>query len=48
MPHVRLGVDVHLMTAGEKREAAAILLEAAERLSNIDPLVMLPTVSNEV
>jgi class 3 adenylate cyclase/HAMP domain-containing protein len=36
MPHVRLDVDVDLMTANEKREAAAMLLEAAERLSNID------------
>ncbi len=36
MPHVRLDVDVNLMTAKEKREAAAMLLEAAERLSNID------------
>ena len=36
IPHVRLNVDVNLMTASEKREAAAMLLEAAERLSNID------------
>ena len=36
MPHVRLDVDVNLMTASEQREAAAMLLEAAERLSNID------------
>ncbi len=36
MPHVRLDVDVGLMTAREQREAAAMLLEAAERLSNID------------
>jgi class 3 adenylate cyclase len=36
MPHVRLDVDVNLMTAKEKWEAAAMLLEAAERLSNID------------
>ena len=36
MPHVRLDVDVNLMTANEKREAAAMLSEAAERLSNID------------
>ena len=36
MPHVRLDVDVDLMTASEKREAAAMLLDAAERLSNID------------
>jgi class 3 adenylate cyclase len=35
MPHMRLDVDVNLMTAREKREAAARLLEAAERLSNI-------------
>jgi class 3 adenylate cyclase/PAS domain-containing protein len=36
MPHVRLDVDVNLMTASEQREAAAMLLEAVERLSNID------------
>jgi hypothetical protein len=36
MPHVRLDVDVNLMTAKEKRQAAAMLLEAADRLSNID------------
>ncbi len=36
MPHVRLDVDVNLMTASEQREAAAMLLEAAERLSSID------------
>jgi class 3 adenylate cyclase/HAMP domain-containing protein len=36
MPHVRIDVDVNLMTANEKREAAAMLLEAAERLSNVD------------
>ncbi len=36
MPHVRIDVDVNLMTANEKRQAAAMLLEAAERLSNID------------
>jgi hypothetical protein len=35
LPHMRLDVDVNLMTANEKREAAASLLEAAERLSNI-------------
>jgi class 3 adenylate cyclase/HAMP domain-containing protein len=35
MPHVRLEVDVNLMTAKEKREAAAMLSEAAERLSKI-------------
>ncbi len=35
MPHVRLDVDVDLMTAKEKRKAAAMLLEAAERLSKI-------------
>jgi adenylate cyclase len=34
--HVRLDIDVNLMTASEKREAAAMLLEAVERLSNID------------
>ena len=36
MPHVRLDVDVDLMTPNEKREAAAMLLEAAEHLSSID------------
>ncbi len=36
MPHVRLDVDVGLMTANEKREAAAMLLDAAEHLSNTD------------
>ncbi len=36
MPHVHLDVDVDLMTAKEKREAAAMFLQAAERLSNID------------
>jgi adenylate cyclase len=36
MPHVRLEVDVDLMTASEKRRAAAMLLEAAERLSSTD------------
>jgi class 3 adenylate cyclase/HAMP domain-containing protein len=35
MPHVRLEVDVNLMTAKEKREAATMLSEAAERLSKI-------------
>jgi len=35
MPHMRLDVDVNLMTASEQREAAAALLEAAERLSRI-------------
>jgi class 3 adenylate cyclase/HAMP domain-containing protein len=35
MPHVRLDVDVGLMTAHEQREAAAMLLELAERLSKI-------------
>ncbi len=35
MPHVRLEVDVNLMSAKEKREAAAMLSEAAERLSKI-------------
>jgi adenylate cyclase len=34
--HVRLDIDVNLMTASEKREAAAMLLEAVERLSNVD------------
>ncbi len=34
MPHMRLDVDVSMMTAREQREAAARLLEAAERLSN--------------
>ena len=36
MLHVRLDVDVDLMSAKEKREAAEMLLEAAERLSKID------------
>jgi class 3 adenylate cyclase len=36
MPHVRLDVDIDLMTAKEKRRAATMLLEAADRLSNID------------
>ena len=36
MPHVRLDVDVNLMTTKEKRQAAAMLLEAVDRLSNID------------
>jgi class 3 adenylate cyclase/HAMP domain-containing protein len=35
MPHVRLEVDVNLMSAKEKREAATMLSEAAERLSKI-------------
>jgi len=35
MPHMRLDVDVNLMTASEQREAAATLLEAAERLSKM-------------
>jgi class 3 adenylate cyclase len=35
MPHVRLDIDVNLMTAREQREAAAMLSEAAERLSNL-------------
>jgi class 3 adenylate cyclase len=34
MPHMNLDVDVNLMTAKEKREATAALLEAVERLSN--------------
>jgi adenylate cyclase len=34
MPHLRLDVEVDMMTAKEKRQAAAMLLEAAERLSN--------------
>ena len=37
MSHVQLDVDVNLMTSKEKRQAAAMLLEAADRLSNIDP-----------
>ena len=36
MAHVRLNVDVDQMTARQQREAAAMLLEAAERLSKID------------
>jgi class 3 adenylate cyclase len=36
MRHMHLDVDVNLMTAREKREASAALLEAVERLSNID------------
>jgi hypothetical protein len=35
MPHMRLDVDVDLMTAREQRQAAAMLLEAAKRLSKI-------------
>jgi len=35
MPHMRIDVDVNLMTASERREATAKLLEAAERLSTI-------------
>jgi class 3 adenylate cyclase len=37
VPHLRLDVDVSLMSAKEKRQAAAVLLEAAERLSSVDP-----------
>jgi class 3 adenylate cyclase len=37
MPHVRLDVDVNLMTAKEKRQAATLLQEAVDRLSKIDP-----------
>ena len=36
MPHVRIEVDVNLMTASERREALAMLREATERLSNFD------------
>ena len=36
IPHVRLDIDVNLMTAIEKRETAAMLLEVAERLSSIE------------
>jgi len=35
-PHLRLDVDVNRMTATERREAAAVLLRAAERLSKSD------------
>jgi hypothetical protein len=35
MPHLRLGVGINPMTASEQREAAATVLEAAERLSGI-------------
>jgi len=35
MPHLRLDVGINLMTASEQREAAATLLEAAERLSKM-------------
>jgi adenylate cyclase len=34
LPHFQLDADVSLMSAQEQRDAAAILLEAAERLSN--------------
>jgi hypothetical protein len=34
LPHFQLDVDVTLMTAQEQRQAAAVLLDAAERLSN--------------
>ena len=34
MPHVRLDVDVDLMTAEEKRQVAVMLSEAADRLSD--------------
>jgi hypothetical protein len=33
MPHMRLDVDVNLMTPSEQRRAAEKLLETAERLS---------------
>ncbi|MDX1401645.1 MAG: adenylate/guanylate cyclase domain-containing protein, partial [Kiloniellales bacterium] len=36
MPHLRLDVNVDLMTEEEKRQAAEMLLEAADRLTNID------------
>ena len=39
IPNVRLDIDVNLMTATEKREAAAMLLEVAERLSSIETKV---------
>ena len=34
LPHFQLDADVSLMSAEEQREAAVILLESAERLSN--------------
>jgi hypothetical protein len=37
LPHLQLDVDVPLMSAEERREAAAVLLEAMERLSESRP-----------
>ncbi len=34
LPHLHLDIDVAMMSAEEKREAATVLLDAAERLSN--------------
>jgi hypothetical protein len=42
LPHFKLDVDINLMSAEEQREAATVLLEAAERLSQAVARVQAP------
>jgi adenylate cyclase len=42
LPHFQLDVDITLMSAEEQRKAAAVLLEAAERLSKATAKVQVP------